>query len=129
MNIPKSIESQNLHNLIQKRTDYGRATYEIFLKDRLFDSQLHYFSVIQSQAINTYDGIAYKVRYSDLDTNPDLEPIGICKINGESIFAWREHCWRLASNELINGASFCSHAIHNGYNEITIYKIGVETIL
>lgn len=129
MNIPKSEKSRSLDRLIQRKTAYGRANYEMFLKNKLFDSQLQYFSVIQSHAINTYDGIAYRLYYSDLDTNPDLEPIGICKINGESIFAWRKHCWRLASDELINGVTFCNQMMHRGYCEMVIYKIGTETIL
>lgn len=118
------------YNFVCKRKSYGSPDYEIFLKNRIFSTQLEYFSVIENKAVVTYDGTAYYVKFIPLDTDPKFEPIGRAKINGEYLYAWRNHCWRTADDIMVNGDIICTVA---GFpiekQSVILYRIGTEVIV
>ncbi len=84
----------------RRRYDYqNQERYRIFLKQQLLEQTPRLYTVAAHRQVLTTDGLMYvlKIVQATLD-DPTIEVIAECRLNGEYVYLWRDHCWGIATD-------------------------------
>ena len=83
---------------VRKRPCYfsDPAAYAAELKRNILLTQPVFYSVAATQKIETLDGHMVIMRLVADSSDPGLEPIAECYLNGQNLYFWRDYCWAVA---------------------------------
>jgi hypothetical protein len=70
--------------------------YRFFLKRFILDNPPKYYSAEVIETVETLDGPMFKLTLINDLTDPNLEPVGEVKMNGEYWYLWRNCFWAVA---------------------------------
>jgi len=83
----------------KKRFDFALGNHDkylLFLKKHFTETTPTFYIIIAKKRIKTTDGIMWMVSLAKDIENPEYDVIAECKINGENIYLWDNHCWGIA---------------------------------